>query len=196
MDDINTPDPNGKCDPFDPARLRVTPSGQAGDINFKKKLVTIRVGKPYNQEFVRAHPEESYRIDTAIIEDKRNCEYYLVDPAVRDALPRIVRHMRLVLAVTRHGFPFLWPAYLPNPNARPIAWHTSMLDAQSQAVHSWVRVESNMRSSCYEITEGTGIQQQPEWPELSFREILQIGFRTRLIEDLSHPFILQLQGKV
>jgi hypothetical protein len=37
---------------------------------------------------------------------------------------------------------------------------------------------------------------EPEWPELSFQEILKIGFGDYQINNLDHPVIQRLRGKI
>lgn len=183
-------------DPFDPASLRLDPGTAAGAIGVKRKLVTMKVGKPDKMEFCRVHPDENYRIETALVEDKINHESYIVAPALWKELPDFICPVRLVLAVNRHGSPFLWPAKLPDPNGRSMDWHTSMLEAQAIAVDSWVRVQADMGAGSYAVFAATGNLPEPEWPELSFRDILALAFKTRFIYSMRHPFLLQLFGEV
>jgi hypothetical protein len=35
---------------------------------------------------------------------------------------------------------------------------------------------------------------EPVWPELSYEELLRIGYRDRMITTLEHPVILRLRG--
>ncbi|TWT79427.1 hypothetical protein CA13_08280 [Planctomycetes bacterium CA13] len=181
-------------DPFDPAALRLNPNTAAGAIGVKRKLVTVKCGKPDKMEFCRVHPEPAYRIDTAIIEDKTNRETYLVAPALWSSLPDFISLVRLCTAVNRHGTTFLWQAKLPDPNGRPMDWHTSMLEAQELAVKSWVRVQADMNAGSYAVFEATGNLPEPEWPELSLREILELAFKTRFIDSMNHPYLQELFG--
>jgi len=159
-------------DPFDPASLRINPNISAGAIGVKRKIVTVKVGKPDKMEFCRVHPSEAYRIDTAIVEDKVNRESYLVAPALWPELPDFITLVRLCVAVNRHGTIFFWPAKLPDPNGRPMDWHTSMLEAQELATKSWVRVQADMSAGSYAVFEATGNLPKPEWPELSMGDLL------------------------
>ncbi|MBB3207496.1 hypothetical protein FHS27_003321 [Rhodopirellula rubra] len=188
------PDPLRAVDPFDPAALRINPNTAAGAIGVKRKIVTLKVGKPDKMEFCRVHPSETYRIDTAIVEDKNNRESYLVAPALWPELPDFITLVRLCVAVNRHGATFLWPAKLPDPNGRPMDWHTSMLEAQELATKSWVRVQADMSSGSYAVFEATGNLPEPEWPELSMGELLKLAFKTRFIDSMNHPFLLELFG--
>ncbi len=71
------------ADPFDPARLRLTESTQIG---VKKAVTVISCGKPNRQQFVRVHPSEDYRMQTALFTDEVNREAYLVAPELWDEL--------------------------------------------------------------------------------------------------------------
>ncbi|WP_430451942.1 hypothetical protein [Rhodopirellula europaea] len=186
--------PETPPDPFDPAALRINPNTAAGAIGVKRKLVTLKVGKPDKMEFCRVHPDESYRIDTAIVEDKINRESYLVTPALWPELPDFIQLVRLCVAVNRHGTTFLWPAKLPDPNGRPMDWHTSMLEAQELAINSWVRVQADMAAGSYAVFEATGNLPDPEWSDLTMAEMLKLAFKTRFIDSMNHPFLQELFG--
>ncbi len=195
---VATPDPPDKpepVDPFDPASLRINPNTAAGAIGVKRKLVTLKVDKPDKMEFCRVHPGEAYRIDTAIVMDKTNRESYLVAPALWPELPDFITLVRLCVAVNRHGTTFLWPAKLPDPNGRPMDWHTSMLEAQELATKSWVRVQADMSAGSYAVFEATGNLPEPEWTELSLAELLKLAFKTRFIDSIHHPFLQELFGE-
>lgn len=186
---------NPPLDPFDPAALRLDPNTAAGAIGVKRKILSIKVGKPDKQEFVRVHPDETFRLDTAIVEDKVNREAYLVAPALWSELPDFIVPVRICAAVNRHGTPFLWPAKLPDKD-RPMAWHESMLEAQEIAVRSWVRVQADMSAGSYAVFEATGNLPQPEWPELSFQDMLRLAFKSRFVDSMHHPYVQDLLGNV
>jgi hypothetical protein len=186
---------NLPLDPFDPASLRLDPTTATGAIGVKRKILAIKVGKPDKMEFCRVHPDETYRLDTAIVEDKVNRESYLVAPALWSELPDFIVPVRLCAAVNRHGTPFLWPARLPDKD-RPMAWHSTMLEAQEIAIRSWVRVQADMSAGSYAVFEATGNLPEPEWCELSFHEMLRIAFKARFIDSMNHPFISDLMGRV
>ena len=44
------------------------------------------------------------------------------------------------------------------------------------------------------MTEAADTIPDPEWPTLSFQELLRIAFRDRLIDRLDHPVIKRLRG--
>ncbi|MCC9600383.1 hypothetical protein LOC67_07405 [Stieleria sp. JC731] len=191
-----TTSPTVTPDPFDPASLRINPDTAAGAIGVKRKLLTVKVGRPDKMEFVRVHPDSSNRIDTAYIEDKTNREAYLVAPSLWPELPDFIQPVRLCLSVNRHGTPFLWPAKLPDPNGRPMDWHTSMLEAQELAINAWVRVQADMSAGSYAVFEATGNLPEPQWPELTFKDVLKLAFKTRFIDSMNHSFLQELFGEV
>ncbi|QEG00198.1 hypothetical protein Mal15_42670 [Stieleria maiorica] len=183
-------------DPFDPVSLRIDPSTAAGAIGVKRKIVTMNCCKPDKMEFCRVHPDTAFRLETAIIEDKKNRESYLVVRELWPELPDFIQLVRLCLAVNRHGSPFLWPAKLPDPDGKTLAWHTSMLEAQELAVNSWVRCQADMQAGSYAVYEATGNLPDPQWPDLDFRQCLELVFKSRFIRSLDHPFLLELFGQV
>lgn len=183
-------------DPFNPAALRINPDTAAGAIGVKRKILSVKCGKPDKMEFVRVHPDVSFRIDTALIQDKTNREAYLVAPPLWPELPDFISLVRLCVAVNRHGTTFLWPATLPDPNGRPMDWHTSMLEAQELAIRNWVRVQADMSAGSYAVFEATGNLPEPQWPDLSLQEILKLAFKTRFIDSMHHPFLQELFGEV
>ena len=54
-------------DPFDPARLRLAETSQIG---VQKVQTVIACCKPNRQQFVRVHPSEEYRMETALFTDE------------------------------------------------------------------------------------------------------------------------------
>jgi len=61
-------------------------------------------------------------------------------------------------------------------------------------MRNWTRVQSNMSLGAYETTIAEFILAKPNWPELSFGELISIAFRDRLTTDLSHPVVKKLRG--
>jgi len=72
---------SAQTDPFDPSRLRLS-QDFAATVGVKQALITVPVRKPNKQEFIRVHPDEAYRLETAVLELKEEREIYLVDPSL------------------------------------------------------------------------------------------------------------------
>ena len=60
----------------------------------------------------------------------------------------------------------------------------------------WVRVQANMADGKYDVFEATGAIPDPEWPEMTFRDMLKIAFEDRFIDSTDHPILKQLRGEV
>src|SRR5262249_52749602 len=106
-------------DPFDPASLRLS-QGFAASIGVKKALLAVPVRKPDKSWFVRVHPQEEYRLQTAVIELKEDRETFLVDRSLWQELATEATFSprALFTAVNRQGVLFLWPIRLPGADGK------------------------------------------------------------------------------
>jgi hypothetical protein len=183
-----------KLNPFDPAMLRLDQSF-AANLGVKKLLTTVPVRKPNRQDFVRVHPAPEYRLSpAAIIELKEDREVYLVTPDIASELPGEFGVASLYTTINRQGVVHLWPVKLPGPDGKHNEWHRSAAEAAERAMHRWVRVTANMSLGAYDLFEAIGELPEPEWPKISFQEILQVAFRDRVVNTLDHPLIQRLRG--
>lgn len=183
----------GVSNAFDPSRLRLS-QDFAGSTGVKKHYTTIPVRKPGKQDFVRTHPDPGYRLETAVLELKEERETYLVDPSLWEELPSELTPKVLITFINRQKVLSIWPIRLPGPDGRIDEWNASALEAADMARDSWTRVSANMSLGAYEIFSATGDIPAPEWPVLSFEEILKIAFKGRYIDNLEHPVIQRLLG--
>jgi hypothetical protein len=180
-------------DPFDPAALRLDQSFSEGPA-VKKLLTTIPVRKPGAQDFVRVHESEEYRLDTAVIALKDDRETYLVSPPlVRELVDECIP-VTLFTTISRQGVLTLWPVRLPGADGKDMEWWRSAREAAELAMRSWVRLKANTALGAYEIFTAAGSIPEPEWPKLSFREILKIAFREFMIDSPEHAVIRKLRG--
>jgi hypothetical protein len=187
--------PSAPSDIFDVARLRLS-QNFADTVGVKKALLTVPVRKPDRQWFVRVHPDPAYRLDVAVLELKDERETYLVDPVLLPELPGEVSPKILFTAVNRQEALFLWPVRLPNADNRRDNWGSSALQAAQLAISSWVRVASNMSLGAYEAFEASATIPEPVWPEVGFKNLLEIAFRDHFIRDLDHPVVKKLRGEL
>jgi hypothetical protein len=188
-----TPTPN----PFDNLSALRLDQSYADTVGVKKLLTTVPVRKPNRQDFVRVHPDPSYRLTpAAIIEAKEDRETYLVTPDMAQVLPGEFVIVTLFTTITRQGTLHLWPVKLPNPEGRQNEWHRSAAEGAERAMKKWVRVTASMSLGAYEIFEASGELPDPVWPDFSLEEILKIAFRDRLVDRADHPLVQRLQGIV
>ncbi len=187
-------DPQGN-DPFDLSRLRLS-QDFAQTLGVRKLLNTVPVRKPNRQEFIRAHSNKDYLLETAVLELKEERENYLVSPNLWKELPSELTPKLLCTSLNRQRVLTLWPIRMPGEDGRLDQWNASAMEAAELARNRWVRVVANMSLGAYEVYEATGDLPDPEWPDLSFHEILKIAFKGHYITDLDHPVIRRLRGEV
>ncbi len=72
----------------------------------------------------------------------------------------------------------------------------SALEAAQMAETGWVRVMANMNLGANEVYTATADHPDPDWPELSFSDILKIAFKGHYISEYDHPVIRRLRGEL
>jgi len=180
-------------DPFDLAKLRLK-QDFCETAGVKRLLNTVPIRRPGPQDFVRVHPDAAYRAPLAVIELRDDRETYLLLPNIARELPGEFVSVVLYTAISRQGVVHLWPVRLPAPDGRVNEWHRSAAEAAELAMQRWIRLKANMALGAYEIFEASGTTPDPVWPDLSFQELLRIGFRDRLVDRIDHPVIKRLRG--
>lgn len=173
--------------------LRVAPDGSEGAI-VQSVLNFVPVRKPSKDWFFRIHPE--YSLEVLILELKDDGEVLLVDPKLQGALldEKCVSLRTIRLGVNRQGNIFLWPVRMPVEGKRD-AWATSALDAICLAETDWTRMQADMNYGAYKIQKAL-VTDVPKWPEQQFNELLRIGFKGAIVDDLNHPTLRRLRGEV
>ena len=187
--------PEPPPDPFDPENLRLS-QDFASRVGVKKRLLTIPVRKPDRQSFFRVHPDEAYRIETVVLELKEEHETYLVSPELWSEVPGEVVPKVLFTTITRQGTVLLWPIRLPGEDGRHDDWNRSALEAAQLAQGKWIRIAANMNLGAYDVFEATGDIPEPAWPDMEFKELLKIAFKSNFIESPDHPVLRRLRGEV
>jgi len=90
---------------------------------------------------------------------------------------------------TRKPTSYLWPA----PVEGRLESDITHLNAQQAALSRWIRIE--WAGKAFLAVEPQGDLGQPEWPELAFQEVLELGLTGHLINNENHPFIIRLLGR-
>ena len=158
----------------------------------RKKLTTVPVRKPNKTQFVRVHSEN--KLDTMLLKYGDNGEdLYLIDPDVMQEVEDLAKPYRLVKAIDRQNNFLIWPLAIPD-DGRPLNWHLSALEAAGNAELEWTRMQANMSLGAYEIFAAEQDLGDPEWPELSMNELLEIAFKNKIIDRPDHLVLLQLRG--
>jgi hypothetical protein len=183
-------------DPFDPVSLRL-PQDFSASLGVKKALLSVPVRKPDKSWWVRVHPDQDYRLQTAVIELKEDRETYLVAPSLwRELAAEATFSPRaLHAAVNRQGVLFVWPIRLPGADGKLDEWSRTAHEAAERATRGWVRVTANLSLGAYDVLEAVAQLGEPDWPVLPFRELLRVAFRDKLIDSLDHPVLRRLRGE-
>jgi len=194
-EDVTPSTSSNRTSSFELTELRLSQDFQSA-IGVKKRITTIPVRKPTRQEFVRVHPDPAYHLETAVVELKAERETYVVAPDLWPEVSGELIPKRLMLAITRQNVLILWPIRLPGEDGRIDSWNQSAMIAAERATGCWVRVASDRHLGAYELFEAPGDLPPPEWPDISFQEIIDIAFRGRQIDDINHPVLKQLRGEI
>jgi hypothetical protein len=180
-------------DPYNPARFRLDQDYTT--LQVETVAVSIPVRKPNKQEFIRIRPEPGFQVAVALLELQEDRDHYLISPECVGAVADHCAPVTLYTAVNRHGALFLWPAKMPRPGARVLAWHQSAHRAADLAKAHWVQLRANMSTHAYDVSVAKGDLADPEWPDMSFEEIFRIAFQDHLIDSLDHPVLRRLDGR-
>jgi hypothetical protein len=183
--------------PFDPDALRVT---SLADLDLERVLTTVPVRRPKPTEFFRVHPSEDYVLDCFVLEHERDLdrEIYLVDAGLRSELMDQLRLVRLFTCMSKRNVVFLWPAKLPTEDggSSQRAWHRSALEAADMAKTLWVKLVGNKSLGAYEYVKARGDLGEPQWPDKTFQELIELAFKERYIDTLEHPVVKDLNGEI
>ena len=165
----------------------------ADTLGVKRVRTHVPVGKPDRFEWMRVHPDPSYRGQFAIIKVKNDRETYLVPPAMTGELAAECVPAIVYTAVSSRGVVRLWDVRLPGADGKDMAWWKSQRQAAAAAETKWTRIWANMdlKANEYETSESTA---KPMFPEESFLELLKIGFVDRIITSIDHPLVRRLRG--
>lgn len=165
-------------------------------VGVKKAILTIPVRKPGRQDFVRVHPDDSMCFQTAVLEVKEDRETYLVDKELWPELPGEIVPKILYVTMNRQGVLTLWPIRLPGDDGKLDEWNRSALKAAEMAKKAWIRVAANMSLGAYDVFEASGDLNDPEWPDMTLQEILEIAFKDNFIKSFDHPVVRRLRGEM
>ena len=165
-------------------------------LGVKRVLTRVPVRKPLKTEFFRVRTGDAWRFQTMILEIKEEGEIFVLDPGVWDVVPELIRPAMLHSAIDRHNNIFLIPVPLPGTDGRRNQWHQSLAEVVATAETKWVRSVANMAVGGYDMLVAEAMLAEPEWPETSFPELVQIAFRERLIQSPDHPVLKRLLGRL
>jgi hypothetical protein len=83
---------------------------------------------------------------------------------------------------------------LPGPDGRRNGWHDSAHAAAELATKQWTRIKAHNSAGQYVTSVAVAKIPEPEWPDLSFSELLRLAFKDALIDTINHPVVQRLRG--
>ena len=182
-------------DPFDPAQWRADTT-QVNAPAAKKLLLKIPVTKPKKFDFIRIHPTICYPANLIEYEGEQRKDVYLVHPDLVPYLQKYCCVARLYLAINRAGDPFFW-LIKQNDGGPGADWSESAEGAAEIAKLQWVNIVANKAISGYDVSPAIKMFPEPEWPDLSLKELLDKAFKAgNRINDLDHPLLQKLDGRI
>ena len=172
------------------------PSTGAEEFGTRKIRSVIPVNKPGKMEWVHLLDHPDFLLPGAAFLDLQDGgRLYLVVPEIAAQLTDDVKLVKLAPGLTRQDKLFLWPCPLIPSGETPNPWHTSHNDAFNAAKGGWIRMKSNRACGFYDIIEPEKIMPEPDWPDMSFADMLQIAFNDDHIVDRDdHPALRRLKG--
>ena len=159
------------------------------------QLVSVRVGRPPKDTFLRCHP--SLVITLYLYKEEETGESYMLPPNLAEVAQQdqVFKKRDLRLAVTIQGAVFLWETAMRGEETNANQWILSMWNAQGIAQDKWIRVVSNRQNASYDVKVSESDLGDPVYPEEQFDEILRVAFRNKVIETLDHPILKKLRGE-
>jgi hypothetical protein len=157
--------------------------------------VTVR--KPYRHEFFRVHPDPAFSTDVYLIEagDGIDKDAFIVIPALAKEILKETSRRRLFVCVNRAETPFIWACKLPSTSTTN-AWTDTALTIAESAKQYWVRMIPDIGAGQYEEARAEGLLAEPKFPDLEFTQILEKGFKNKLITDYEHEVLRGLRGEI
>jgi hypothetical protein len=165
------------------------------DSDVKQILSTVIIRKPNKDEFFRVHADPNRNFSAGTLQLKMEREIYVCDPDVISEVKEDVIAKSFVQCINTAGVTFLWPLKLPSNDGRALdQWSRSALNAASLAKDKWIKMRSDFSAGGYVAFQAKGDLPDPEWPEETFEEILEIAFRDCYIDNVDHHIIRKLKG--
>jgi hypothetical protein len=132
-----------------------------------------------------------------VIELRDERETYLIAKHLEASVPDdpAIKPKMFCLAVTMQGKPFLWPVRVPvDDTVQPDKWMVKPLEAIRMAKDQWVRIAWDERMRQHRIFTCDSTV-EPEWPDLSPKQVMTLAFQNFLITTLDHPVLRRLGGE-
>lgn len=158
--------------------------------------MVYHVNRPGKHDFFFIHPDPSHRVAVFLIEDKENNDYYLVMPDIANQVPGDYVVKILVMYITRGGSVGLWPVKAPTEEGKLDSWNESATNIVNEHSEKWIRLRSNRSLGAYDCVIAKGEIPDPDWPEITYEEVVEKAFKGKIIDDIDHPMLKNLRGEL
>jgi hypothetical protein len=199
---VRSPGPEQKLQPegffndLEQFKIDLKEAGLEGAV---EQLAAVQVRKPAIEDYVRVHPGKAMTLSVFLVESREGftSTFYLVMPKMLSTLKdlRAGFYAQLYLTVNRGGSVMLWPVKLPTGGAGN-PWYTSALSGAKDAKVHWIRIFADPGLGHYRVMKALGDFDEPQFPDKSLGELLEIAFNGRVIDSADHPIIRRLRGEV
>jgi hypothetical protein len=173
----------------------------AGLVKVQKKVTTlIPVCTPKTGWYVRASTDPTMSaIEELFFAKEIDDHYYFLEPdmaeLVRKINPKLICQRALHLAVTRQANCFLWSNGMENEDGVLNSWHGSGREMIELAKVEWITVFANKQIGAYEYRPADNQAVEPQWPSLTWEQILRLAFRRYIIASKDHPILRAARGE-
>lgn len=158
-----------------------------------KEVVTeVTIGKPNRQTFFRVHPEWKGVYPILELKTAMRSDYYIVAPQAAAEAEDEVHPRFLVPVITRDGRLYIWPLRISSGEQQLDQAAASSLAAMLVAKNQWIKLVWKGHSFATFIAKKD--LPAPEWPQITFDEMLEIAFKDRIIDSPDHAVIKSLIG--
>jgi hypothetical protein len=160
----------------------------------REVVTSVSIGKPNWQTYFRVHPDWfGYYPIFAMKQDGKRDDLYMVDTKAVPELAPEVEPRLLVPLITRAGSLYIWALRIGTPEKEADLAATSSFSAMKKAKSSWIRLRWIGRE--YKCSEPKNKLPEPEWPETTFEEMLNLAFADKVIDKPDHAVVKALNGE-
>jgi hypothetical protein len=160
----------------------------------KLQILKVAIRKANKHEFIRVRPGADWKCNVLIYKTGDVDEIFIVSPTMVNAFQQLITPTQLHTAINQDGIVFLLPVALPTTDGRPNSWNDTKSAAVEKAEETWVRIVSNLARRAYDINLPVNPKPDPEWPEISFNELLKLAFKGNVIDSTDHPIVKKILG--
>jgi hypothetical protein len=164
----------------------------------RKTVVTadVRVERPHGDAWFQLNPNEKAAFDAYVVKDADKRYYYVTDAMLTDPVlyPRLKPVILVEGALWPPEVPYIVPFHYPDPD-REIPAYTSAWVAYEQA-RAGIWTQMRWEDGAYKVWQAENNPHPATFSGKDLSELLAIGFKDRIINDPSHPYVRKLRGDV